>query len=427
MLKINIGKENIQVSKNLFEKYNSDLFQTTDDNITLDCDSTVFKIIIDFTQGKDISHKINSYSIYSEIKSILHQYKLNSLFLQFVNELPFYMVQLGYKDFKISKALLDYNNGLQFDWVANSSMPTISPSLFTQLYEYLIESDIIQTFDDRNIENRDVLLKYCQLFKFNKLKQQLTEAKVVLNPCDDNLSEIQIKLSSIVENGPTLKHGRNKVTNACTSGCGNENVNSSSSEEETDSQQPPVKRQKRACNVKKSWDIVKYARPYDVDNTPNELVFQLDDNESSLVFNKSSKMIHIDIIGTTLKEFETKFQSVCQRENINLNKFKFKFAKQKNGQELEHLILPACISICDLTVNSIPCRNIGQLIYESTQTESIIDFTNMKALSFTHGLVLNLNQSMWKCGVKDGKIMMIAIKANAFTNIKEFNKLTQFI
>ena len=53
MLKINIGKENIQVSKNLFEKYNSDLFQTTDDNITLDCDSTVFKIIIDFTQGKD--------------------------------------------------------------------------------------------------------------------------------------------------------------------------------------------------------------------------------------------------------------------------------------------------------------------------------------------------------------------------------------
>lgn len=433
MLTTVIDKETIQ----LLHKYNPKLFNPTEDEtLTLKCDPHVFSLIVEFVKGKDVSYNINSYEIYCDVNSILNQYELKPLVAQFSNYLPFYMVQIGHKDFKISKSLLTEDNGLQFDWMANSSLPNISPSIFNQLYELLIESSGNPQFERETIANRDILIEYCQYFKFHKLKQQLIKAKIVLNPYDDNLSEIQIKLSSLVESNTTLKHGRNLVTNACTSSCNvqpnidsNLISSSSSSEEDTDHlDQPPSKKQKtKSCSVKKSWDIIKYARPYGVDTTLNELVFQLDDNESSLVFNKSSKMIHIDIIGNTLRQFENKFQSIFKREDINLNKFKFKFAKQKNGQELEHLILPACISICDLTVNSIPCRNIGQWVNESTQTERIIDFTNMKALSFTHGLVLNLNQSMWKCGVKDGKIMMIAIKANAFTNIKEFNKLTQFI
>lgn len=437
MLKVHVGKEDFDVSKSLFQKYNPDLFKTNGDNITLDCDLEIFKLIHDFIQSKDISYKINSYSVWYDLKQLLIQYQLDSLFKQLVESLPYYMVQIGYKDFKINKDLLHIDNGLQFNWMENSFVPNLSSIVFEQLYELLIQSRFSSEIDNGfetiiDVANREVLIEYCEYFKFFKLKHQLIKHKIISNPYDDNLPEIHIKLSSLHKDGITLKHGYNQVTNECTIdhnkknaiSCGNSN---SSSEDEVDDLQPQKKKQKTSCKVKKSWDIIKYSRPYQIDTTPNELVFQLNGNESSLVFNKSSKSIHIDMIGETLKNFENKFKKVFQNEQIDLNKFKCKYKKQVGSRELDHLVLPACISICDLTINSVPCRNVAQFITEYTQIERIVDFSNMDELTFSHGFVLNLNKSMWKCGIKDGKIMMIAIKADALTNLKEFNKATQFV
>lgn len=441
MLKVHIGKEDIKVSKYLFQKYNPNLFKTNDDNITLDCDLEIFKLTYDFIQGKDISYKIDSYRVWYDLKQLLIQYQLDTLLKQLIESLPYYMVQIGYKDFKVNKSLLSIDNGLQFDWIENSSIPNLSSVIFEQLYELLIQSEFstdVNSFFQTTIDNtnRKFLIEYCQYFKFFKLKHQLIKHKIISNPYDDNLSEIHISLSSLDVDGITLKHGCNQVTNECTKDCNKKIISScedfnsrsnSSSEDEDDNLQPHRKKQRTSCKVKKSWDIIKYSRPYQIDTTPNELVFQLDGSESSLVFNKLSKSIYIDMVGETLKQFENKFKNVLQNEEIDLNKFKGKYKKHIGGREIDHLVLPACISICDLTINSIPCQNIVKFITESTQIERIVDFSNMEELTYSHGFVLNLNRSMWKCGVKDGKIMMIAIKADALTNIKEFNKVTQFI
>lgn len=445
MLRVHIGTEDINISKKLFQKYNPNLFKSNADNITLECDLNIFKLIHDFIQGKDISNKIDSYRTWHEIREFLVQYHLVPLFEKLLESLPFYIIQIGYKDFKICKKLLSFNNGLQFDWIGNSCVPELSSTVFEQLHELLIQSEFQTKIDlpiltTTDIHNRDILIEYCQYFKFFKLKQQLIKHEIVVNPYDDNLPEIHIRLSSLENSGITLKHGFNQVSNECTRSCNRENAtasensnsqsNSSSDNDDNDAAdnpQPRKKKQRTNCKAKKSWDIIKYSRPYQIDPAPNELVFQLDEKECSLVFNKSSKSIHIDMVGETLKIFENKFSNIFRNEGIDLNKFKCRYKKQSGGREFDHLVLPACIPICDLTINSVPCRNIAQFINESTQMERIVDFSNMDELTFSYGFVLNLNKSMWKCGIKDGMIMMIAIKAEALTNIKEFNKTTQFI
>lgn len=440
MLKINIGKDQLLVSKNLFHKYNEEFIDDNND-MTMDGDIRVVQIIIDFIKGHSVVHRIDTFKVWTTIKDLLIKYKLPKLWVELQHSLPFYLVQIGYQDFKLSKKWVEIDNdeqGPKFDWENNPFHPNMSASIFSHLYESLsIHHSLLQTHTPVSLPTGlhpvqlDVLLQYCQFFKLFRLKQALTPFKIQLNPFDDNLSELRIPLKHLDKSHITLKHGRNQITNACTTTCSSNSPDSLSSDTDDNERQTqtPQRKKQRTCKVKRTWDIIKYSLPSTSGRSsstpPYELVFQMDNNnETSLVFNKSSKSIHIDLIGETMSQFESLFTDTFQKEQITLNNCKFKFAKQTNGRELTHLILPACISICHLTVNDIPCRNITQLINDTTYNERIIDFSTM---NYTQGVTLNLNQSLWKCGVKDGKIMMIAIKACAVTNIKEFNKLTQFI
>ncbi|CCD26051.2 uncharacterized protein NDAI_0G02740 [Naumovozyma dairenensis CBS 421] len=208
---------------------------------------------------------------------------------------------------------------------------------------------------------------------------------------------------------------------------------------------------KKHSNKNKAWSIVTYKKPY-VDKYSRDLIFQIDSTECMLMFNKKNKMIHVDLIGRNFETFESIFTSPLfqnSNEEIDLSKFKIQLPSsdtttsksskenpsvrqtQSNNGTLNsaasHLILPACISICDLYVNGVKCPNICSLINDTKYNENIIHREKDDSITYAPGINLYLTKSLWKLGVKDGKIMLIAIKAEAFSGIKEYNKLIQFI
>lgn len=188
----------------------------------------------------------------------------------------------------------------------------------------------------------------------------------------------------------------------------------------------PQKKRRRVGEHKRPWDMVRYKRPF-IDDNSAELVFQLNANENTVIFNKYNKIIHIDLTGDTLRTFDRTFNAFLSRHGISLNSYRRKFAANKDGKERDHLVLPACISISDLQVNGVQCRNICQLISDSKFNDIVFDASEKEKKKYSPGLKLHLLNSLWKLGVKDGQLMLIAIKMDSFSGIKEFNKLTEFI
>ncbi|KAL3228606.1 Uncharacterized protein RNJ44_02551 [Nakaseomyces bracarensis] len=353
-----------------------------------------------------------------------------------------------------------------------------SPEFFRQLLTLL--SGVKIDLDDRM---RNSLIQECRYYRFKGLEQELVKHRTLVNPLS-NVEEISIHLDDIVKSGLGLRKPASMCSMSLVSAClqqeeqhrsercmkkmengnnctesgtattdnnvnGNDTVTSRSpspindNNDDKEADEPERKRIKlsdnKKCNHKneKIWDIVTYQRPY-VDAYPRDLIFQLDANECMLIFNKSKKTIHVDLGFNSAVLFESLFSYLFSNDkdvSINLEDFKLNPSGGKtttcNKSEVHstspHLVLPACVSLCDLQVNGIKCNNIFSLVGDTKCNEKVPDFTDMENIRYCVGLKLHIAKSMWKIGVKNNKIMLIAIKAVTYCSTKEYCKTIDFL
>ncbi|SMN21634.1 similar to Saccharomyces cerevisiae YDR132C Putative protein of unknown function [Maudiozyma saulgeensis] len=457
---INMGTEVFKLTGLSFNSdspnYFTEFFTKNDGktDLFLDRNSLSFKRIMKHLQGYYLD--IVDEDEYSMLLADSIFYGFNKLTTD-IKESPYYYANIGGKSFKFLKKLFrrdgDSNNYFQvfsntinseieYRFVNNklsvvpisSNFVSRSPEYFQMLLDLLSGSTLTLSSD-----LRDTLIKECKYYRFQNLEQRLINVYRNTNPFSD-VAEIKIQLNDINSKGltsPIEKHMISQLNNHCMTnktGCKNsssqngedcDNSSNNSSDNENNDNEPERKKRKNNEN-QRPWDMVRYKRPF-IDDVSAELIFQLNPNENSLIFNKYNKIIHMDITGNSLRTFDRAFNAFLSRQGITLNNYKRKFAATKGGKERDHLVLPACISISDLQVNGVQCRNICQLITDSKFNDVVYDVSGKDDKKYSPGLKLHLLKSLWKLGIKDGQIMLIAIKLDSFSGLKEFNKLTEFI
>ena len=454
-------------SPNYFTEYflrNNDKF-----NLFLDRNVVSFKRIVKHLQGYYLD--IVDEDEYSMLLADSIFYRFNKLTTD-IKESPYYYANIGGKSFKFLKKLFrrdgDSNNYFQvFSNTINSeieyrfvnnklSVVPISSNFISRSPEYFQMLLDLLSGATLNLDSnlRDTLIKECKYYRFQNLEQRLINVNLSTNPFSD-ISEIKLQLNDISSKGltsPIEKHLNSQLNNGCMTNktvCKPSSTNDNDCEQATDSSNnssdneatttttttttnttatttEPQKKKRRVSEHNRPWDMVRYKRPF-IDDNSAELVFQLNANENTVIFNKYNKIIHIDITGDTLRSFDRIFNAFLSRHGISLNNYRRKFAATKDGKERDHLVLPACISISDLVVNGVQCRNICQLISDSKFNDIVFDASEKEKKKYSPGLKLHLLKSLWKLGVKDGQLMLIAIKMDSFSGIKEFNKLTGFL
>lgn len=286
-----------------------------------------------------------------------------------------------------------------------------SAEFFQQLLQLLGGASV--ELDDRR---RESLIKECRYYRFLNLEQRLVKAHVSFNPLTQ-AETILLGLPDIARHGVSFNRTALQVPqDSCCS--------TTESTPAPEDQQPPLKRQRSDVGSerpRKNWNLVQYRRPY-VDTAPRDLLFQIDAMDCTLIFNRKRKTVHLEMMDQTAVQFERAFGGALRDNDVDLDRFRVKDQRRR-----AHFGLPACISIGDYVVNGSKCTHISRLVAESSCDEKVIDLTVTDQLSYCCGLQLHLTKSVWKMGIDNGNVILIALKANAFAGTKEFCKLLEYL
>ncbi|QLQ82394.1 hypothetical protein HG537_0H01560 [Torulaspora globosa] len=282
--------------------------------------------------------------------------------------------------------------------------------------------DLLQLLGGASLElddkRRESLIKECRYYRFLNLEQRLVKARVSFNPLTRG-ETILVSLKDIAKNGVSFNQLSLAVPqDSCCSEPASESTPVS------EDQQPLLKKPKTDVateKVRKNWNLAQYKRPY-LDSRTRDLLFQIETMDCTLIFNRQRKTVHLQMMDQTAMHFEKVFSAALSENGVDLSKFRI-----KDQRKSTHLGLPACISIGDYVVNGSKCPQISRLVAESSCDEKVIDFTDPDKLSYCNGLQLHLTKSIWKLGVSNGDIILIALKATAFTGAREFCKMLDYL
>ncbi|EJS42396.1 YDR132C [Saccharomyces arboricola H-6] len=283
---------------------------------------------------------------------------------------------------------------------------------------------------DLDDNRRDALIKECRYYRFLNLEQRLIKSQITYNPITRK-EEICLLLKDLSKKGINFP-----VTSTFSSSpCFEEELCNTSKCDIVVQPcgQPATKKAKRDTteNNNDSWNMICYKRPF-LDNHPRELIFQIDSTNCTVIFNKETKNIHADITGESAQRFEALFGNNLLNTSfgtVNLNDYQYRFPSDTTQAKVEiHYLLPACLLLCDLQVNGIKISQVQNLLTDENRfNDKIIDISNPNDLKYCSGLKLYLTKSLWKLAVRDGKIMLIAMKAISFNGIKEYNKGYEYL
>ncbi|AET39334.1 uncharacterized protein Ecym_4270 [Eremothecium cymbalariae DBVPG len=303
-----------------------------------------------------------------------------------------------------------------------------SPALFKDILALLNGAEI--TMDDKK---RNSLIKECRYYRFLNLEQKLFKCEIKYDPfykreiitmllkdLSSKGVDLTLKLTASHNNFACPVAARSPSGGAADAAAANkqqlqppQNVQRlheaqrESSSPPSATPQPPCKKPKLGSD----WHICTYTRPY-LNDPPRDLIFQISSMDCIMFFNKRKKTIHVNIRSEPAEKFISVFSGIFHRSHVDLNNY-------RDPVLLDGLIIPCCVSVCDLTLNGIKCTNICSLIDENKITEKIPDFT--LGDGFVPGLKLVLMKSMWRLGVKDGEIILVCIRGEAITGINEFH------
>ncbi|CAI1826086.1 hypothetical protein SEUBUCD646_0B02590 [Saccharomyces eubayanus] len=285
---------------------------------------------------------------------------------------------------------------------------------------------------DLDDNKRDALIKECRYYRFLNLEQRLIKCSISYNPITRK-EEICLLLTDLSKKGISFPD-----TIACSALPFEEDVCSSEvcdTSSQTPEQPVPKKIKLDVTDEKDySWNVICYKRPF-LDNCARELIFQIDSTDSTIMFNKKSKSIHLDITGESAQKFEALFGNHLLSTPfgpIDLSNYQYQSTSPTldttQAKAETHFLLPACILLCDLCVNGIRISQVKSLLTDKNMfNDKIIDASNPSGLKMCSGLKLYLRKSLWKLAVKDGKIMLIAIKAISFNGTKEYYKGYEYL
>ena len=459
VFKIRIGQKLFEISgatlnsdaPNFFTRF----FNAHDKNTILFVDRSedVFIIIYRHLQGyfPDIKDEVQFTCLFADAL----YFQLPKL-VKLIKEYDYHFTNIGGVPFKVPKSLFhEEGNQLNYfetisrtsyeeieKWESNKkpgSPPLLPPSYIARSSEFF--RDILSLLGGSELELSEErtasLIKECRYYRLNRLEQELVRAKIIYNPLT-NCQEVCIALDSVSKKGVTIErltslHTGNQslAVSSCLNGTEGEKTATGFHKTETDSgnndeYEPPTKKVKHC--IERHWSMLKYQRPY-IDTVSHDLIFQLHSNQCKIIFNKKNKTVHVDLSREAAMLFENKFSDVLLENpdfKIDLSEYKVKL-RDSQMQVESHLIIPACVSICDLTVNGAKCCNIFSLVNDSKCKERVLDCTNLKVLNCVHGLKLHLSKSMWKLGTNNGRIILVAVKAETFSGTKEYCKMIDFL
>lgn len=283
---------------------------------------------------------------------------------------------------------------------------------------------------DLDDNRRDALIKECRYYRFLNLEQRLIKSHVSYNPTTKK-EEICLLLKDLSKKCITFPASSAFPTSPCF-------------EEElcsVDECDPLLKTYEQPTNKKiklnvtekynDSWNMLCYKRPF-LDNHARELIFQIDSTDCTIIFNKESQSIHVDITGESAQKFEALFGSHTPNTPfgaLNLNNYHYRFPSDSTQAKVEtHYLFPACIYLCDLDVNGIKISQVQNLLTDKNRfNDKVIDVSDPLGVKLCSGLKLYLRKSLWKLAMKDGKIMLLAIKAIAFNGTKEYYRGYEYL
>ncbi|CAR27773.1 ZYRO0D06270p [Zygosaccharomyces rouxii] len=480
MYKIQIGNKLFKISgaslssdgPSYFTKcFSESTAETQDQVVFIDRSAEVFQLIYDHLQGYFIN--IENEVQYTMLYADAMYYNLPRL-RTLLKETEYYFTNIGGKSFKVPRSLFRRKGDSPNYFLMTSAAlyadvenvfiekkllrpPPQAPPYVGRSPEYF--NDLMHLLGGSSLElddcRRESLIKECRYYRFLNLEQRLIKHKIIYNPCAHH-EDICIKLSDLNRRGVQLPLEEEKLMcplNSETPPFEDDRYSSSNSETEQSqtpssqrlpshqqqqqqqqSREPPLKRPKTShtaatSDVKICWNILKYSRPY-VDDYPRELSFQIDRPECTLIFDKRFKTIHVCLYNETAHQFEDMFSSELSRMGINLASSKVKTGSNESAPYSKHsvlLALPACVSVCDLSINGVKCPSVRLLLADNQNDQQVPNLNSASPAPPCPGFKLHLAKSMWKLGVRHGELMMIATKAESFKGVKEFCKLINYL
>ncbi|SCU86251.1 LANO_0C07272g1_1 [Lachancea nothofagi CBS 11611] len=414
MFTLQVGSKLFQVSGYSLNSDSPNLFThffSANESSTLFIDRSpqVFKLIVHHLQGYTVEIQDGAQFTTCFLDAIYFQLpRLQDL----LKHSEYYFVCVGGTHFKLPKTLVSQvGNSLNYFEMACKSLfddvqaiyhtmnlvrpppqspPYVnrSPNYFANLVT-LLQGGILELTPER----RQSLIQECRYYRFLRLEQQLVACQLRWNPVLQT-QEIVMAMNDIRPKFVSLSQSPSPVE--------------------------PVPKKPRLSSDS-CWTSVQYRRPFVDADAPfaRELIFQVMNSEATLYFIKNSKTIHVALSGPSLNMFRSIFNKLLSQNGIDLNNY------LKQGSLL---VLPACLSLCSLQVNSVPCRNVGALVEDFQLVDQVLDFNNPNHINqLVPGLKLNLMKSLWKLGMRDEKLLMIAIKAEAISGLKEYNKTLEYV
>lgn len=179
----------------------------------------------------------------------------------------------------------------------------------------------------------------------------------------------------------------------------------------------------------KLWRFIHYKRPY-LDEINRELCFQINSNECILIFNKLTRSIYLDIVGSTMKLFINTFAFILKKQNVELIDYRYTLPDLGNNKkQADHILIPTCLSLSDLFVNNE--RYSGNMIdFFDDGMENVLDVRNMTKTQpiYTTGKLLYLKKSIWKMALdENNNLVLMAVKLDSFCDFRQFCNSIDFI
>lgn len=392
--------------------------------LILDRSDRVFENIMNHLQGYPLSVLDERDFITLFLDSLYYRLPRLKRMLQ---KYDYYFINIGGKHFKFSKSLFDrpgdspnYFNLLidamlvdvesvfhekQMIRPPSHFIPFVTRSsvLFQEILNLLTDDDYVVP-SHISISN---LLKECKFYCLLNLQQRLIPHRITRNPFCKR-EEITMKLHHLRRTGIKLL-AQDTDIKAC-------EIRSDSESSEDLYLCPQKKRKLEASPAE--WDMVSYQRPY-VDKEPRDLIVQFDATEMTLFFNKRMKTIHVQVANENeCHILKNLLADINRKHNIEDSSFQF--------PQFQGYVFITCITMADLTVNGLPCKNLCSKIDEIKTNEQIFDFCNRDGMM--PGLSLHvIGPSLWRIGVKDQHIILLPLKLNCISNLRQFNMNLQFL
>lgn len=179
----------------------------------------------------------------------------------------------------------------------------------------------------------------------------------------------------------------------------------------------------------KLWRFVHYKRPY-LDEINRELCFQINTNECVLIFNKLTRSIYLDIVGSTMKSFINTFAYILKKQNIELIDYRYTIPDLANDKkQVDHILIPVCLSLCDLFVHNE--RYSGNMTdFFDDGMENVLDVRNMTKTQpiYTTGKLLYLKKSIWKMALdENNNLVLMGVKLDSFRDFRQFCNSIEFL